>query len=115
MQIADLPKIFRTDIIIKTTRGSYYRHYISCGKKNCPKCSHREIGHPYFYFYPLKNDNDQVFYLKKDYYGRIHIWGKVISRFPENIESQKSFRIYNKEGRGTKRPLMGNLYQRDRR
>lgn len=120
MQIANLPRIFKTDIKIKTTRGYYYRHFIDCGKRDCKKCHIYEQGHPYFYFYPLDNDRDQVFYLKKDYYSRIHIWGKVISRTPSDIQSQREFRIHNKEGKGKRHPLEKivkdslNMYERDK-
>lgn len=111
MNISSLPKIFKTDIKIKTTKGTYYRHYISCGKRDCKKCSWHSEGHPYFYFYPLNNEKDQVFYLKKDNFGRIHIWGKVIFKSPSNIQSQRDFRIHDKEGKGTYHPLVNIIKQ----
>ena len=107
MYIADLPKIFGTDIKIKTTKGYYYRHYINCGKSDCRKCEKHEIGHPYWYFYPINNPEDKVFFLSKpglireDEYGRkvpwkVHIWGKIISIYPKKLEQITGLIIHNK-------------------
>ena len=97
MNKALMPRIFRYDIRIKTSKGYYYRQYISCGKKHCGRCRKDKIGHPYWYYYPNPNPLNLVYYLKVRPNEIIKMWGRVISIFPKPLPPNLPIRIFNRK------------------
>lgn len=107
MNISDLPEIFSTDKRVKTSIGYYYRHYINCGKDDCERCGKWEEGHPYWYYYPVQNPDNRVYYLGAPlttretilgipYLNKIHIWGKIINTKPRTWKHIKGVILYNR-------------------